>query len=204
MSDSLYLNDMKHIDSFGMIAGVDEAGRGPLAGPVLVAAVVIDPYIPIPWLDDSKKLTAVLRAKLYDQIILTALDYHIVCVDESRIDALNILQATLVGMKEAVLGLSRTPHLALIDGNICPPELPCLAKAVIKGDAKYACIAAASILAKVTRDRLMLDLHTLYPQYGFDRHKGYPTPFHLSALKLYGVSPIHRRSFKPVSDLLLD
>lgn len=181
-----------------LVAGVDEAGRGPLAGPVSVAAVILDPSRPITGLDDSKKLSEKKREALYPLIIERALAWHIEFVDAAEIDALNILQATLTGMRRALHALSPAAQLARIDGNRVPRDLPCPAEAIIGGDALEPAIMAASILAKVARDRAMRALHVEYPQYGFDRHKGYPSPVHLAALAEHGPCPQHRRSFAPV------
>ena len=180
------------------VAGVDEAGRGPLAGPVAVAAVVLDPARPIEGLDDSKKLTPARREALYPLIMDRAQAWHIELVEAAEIDRLNILQATLAGMRRCLEALGPRVDLARIDGNALPRGLPCMAEAIIGGDALEPAIMAASILAKVTRDRLMTDLHVHYPQYGFDVHKGYPTPAHLAALTLHGPCPHHRHSFAPV------
>ena len=185
------------------IAGIDEAGRGPLAGPVVVAAVVFDPTQPrINGLDDSKALTAKRRELLYPRIIERALAYRIVFIEPDEIDRRNIFQATLHGMREALLGVVHVADAARIDGNKLPPGLPCPAEAWIGGDARDRSIMAASILAKVARDRRMLELHAQYPQYGFDRHKGYPSPVHREALRLHGPCPQHRRSFAPVQRAL--
>ena len=185
------------------IAGIDEAGRGPLAGPVVVAAVVFDPAQPrINGLDDSKALTAKRRELLYPRIIERALAYRIVFIEADEIDRRNIFQATLHGMREALLGVVHVADAARIDGNKLPPGLPCPAEAWIGGDARDRSIMAASILAKVARDRRMLELHAQYPQYGFDRHKGYPSPMHQEALQLHGPCPQHRRSFAPVQRAL--
>ncbi|MGV8959496.1 MAG: ribonuclease HII [Stenotrophomonas sp.] len=181
------------------IAGVDEAGRGPLAGPVAVAAVVFDPAQPrINGLDDSKQLTAARREQLYERIIERALAFHIVMVEAAEIDTLNIYQATMLGMRRAVEGVAHVAQFARIDGNKVPPGLPCPAEAIIGGDALDRAIMAASILAKVSRDRGMLELHQQHPEYGFDQHKGYGTPQHLAALRAHGPCPQHRRSFAPV------
>ena len=185
------------------IAGIDEAGRGPLAGPVVVAAVVFDPAQPrINGLDDSKALTAKRRELLYPRIIERALAYRIVFIEPDEIDRRNIFQATLHGMREALLGVVHVADAARIDGNKLPPDLPCPAEAWVGGDARDRSIMAASILAKVARDRRMLELHAQYPQYGFDRHKGYPSPMHQEALRLHGPCPQHRRSFAPVQRAL--
>lgn len=180
------------------IAGVDEAGRGPLAGPVAVAAVILDPRRPIAGLDDSKKLSATQRDALYPRIVDCALAWRIEFVEVDEIDALNILQATLTGMHRAICALSPAADAVRVDGNRLPEGLPCPAEAVIGGDGLDPAIMAASILAKVARDRAMLALHATFPQYGFDRHKGYPSPGHLTALMAHGPCPQHRRSFAPV------
>lgn len=181
-----------------LIAGVDEAGRGPLAGPVSVAAVILDPRRPIEGLDDSKKLSESRREALYPLIVERALAWRIEFVEADEIDRLNILQATLTGMQRALAGLSPAATFARIDGNRLPKTLPCPAEALVGGDAIEPAIMAASILAKVARDRRMCELHARWPQYGFDRHKGYPSPTHLEALKAHGPCPEHRRSYAPV------
>ena len=180
------------------VAGVDEAGRGPLAGPLVVAAVILDPRRPIPGLGDSKALTQAQREVLFPRILAHALGHAIVVVDADEIDRINIFQATMQGMARAIRALPVCPELALIDGNKIPPGLPCPARALVGGDALERSIMAASVLAKVSRDRQMLALHAEYPEYGFDRHKGYPTPAHLQALHRHGACPQHRRSFAPV------
>jgi ribonuclease HII len=180
---------------------VDEAGRGPLAGPVVAAAVILDPANPIAGLNDSKKLSAKRREALAIEIRAKALAWAVSDASVEEIDQINILQASLLAMQRAVRSLPIAPERALIDGNRCP-ELPCPAKAIVGGDGKVASIAAASILAKTVRDAGMLELHQRYPQYGFDRHMGYPTALHLAALQEHGVSPIHRRSYAPVARLL--
>ena len=181
-----------------LVAGVDEAGRGPLAGPVVVAAVILRPGHGLDGLDDSKRLTEARREALYPQILAGALAWRVEFVQCAEIDALNILQATLAGMCRALRGLSPAAQRARIDGNQLPRDLPCPAEAVVGGDALEPAIMAASILAKVSRDRLMRELHLEYPQYGFDRHKGYPSREHLAALEAHGPCPHHRRSFRPV------
>ena len=188
-------------DVSGLIAGVDEAGRGPLAGPVVAAAVILDELAPIKGLKDSKVLTALRRERLFDEIRAKALCCCIAQASVEEIDALNILQATLLAMRRAVEGLRLRPHKVLVDGNRLP-VLKVQAEAIVKGDAKVKAISAASILAKVHRDRLCLVLHEQHPQYGFDGHKGYPTPAHLAALREHGACPQHRRSFAPVRELL--
>jgi ribonuclease HII len=180
-----------------LVAGVDEVGRGPLCGAVVTAAVILDPNRPILGLNDSKKLTEAKRDKLYDEIMEKALCWCIARAEVDEIDRLNILHATMLAMQRAVEGLSITPKLALIDGNRCPKlTVPCAP--VIQGDAKVPAIAAASILAKVSRDREMAAFELIYPGYGIGGHKGYPTPVHLEALARLGPTPIHRRSFGPV------
>ena len=186
----------------GLICGVDEAGRGPLAGPVVAAAVILDPRQPIDGLNDSKKLTAARREMLAVEIREKALAWAVAEASVQEIDRINILQATLLAMQRAVSGLSLMPEKALVDGNKCP-VLACPVEAIVGGDGKLAAIAAASILAKTVRDALMQELHVLYPQYGFDRHKGYPTALHLAALREHGISPVHRRSYGPVAQLML-
>jgi ribonuclease HII len=185
------------------IAGVDEAGRGPLAGPLAVAAVILDPRRPIDGLDDSKKLSEAKREALYPQIIERALAYCVVLLDVDEIDRINIFQATMTGMTRAVAGLTLAAHEALIDGNQLPKDLPCRGRAIVGGDALEPAISAASILAKVSRDRLMVALDVVHPGYGFAIHKGYATPGHLTALQQLGPCVQHRRSFAPVR-LLLD
>jgi ribonuclease HII len=185
----------------GLIAGVDEAGRGPLAGPVIAAAVILDERRPVKGLRDSKALAPARRERLADQIRAQALCVAVGQASVDEIDALNILQATLLAMRRAVEGLRLAPRYVLVDGNRLPPLRP-QARAVVKGDAKVPEIAAASVIAKVERDRLCGALHEAYPQYGFDRHKGYPTREHLDALRRHGACAAHRRSFAPVRDAL--
>lgn len=185
-----------------LLAGVDEAGRGPLAGDVIAAAVILDPLHPIVGLDDSKKLSEKRREALYEDIINNALSYSVARASVEEIDELNILHASMLAMQRAVMSLSVAPEHVLIDGNRVPKLLPCPAEAVVKGDARQSAIAAASILAKVTRDREVVALDAHYPQYGFAKHKGYPTAQHLAAIKEHGVCDIHRRSFAPVKRIL--
>lgn len=184
------------------VAGVDEAGRGPLAGPVVCAAVILDPRRAIDGLGDSKALSEGARERLFPLIQRDALAWRVEFVLPTEIDRLNILQATLAGMARALHALSPRPTHALIDGNRLPKSLPCTAQALVRGDALEPAIMAASILAKVARDRHMLALHAQHPQYGFDRHKGYPTPEHLEALRAHGPCAEHRRSFAPVREAL--
>ena len=180
------------------LAGVDEAGRGPLAGPVAVAAVILDPAQRIDGLGDSKVLTETRREALFPLIQSRSLAWSIVLVHADEIDRLNILQATMAGMRRAVAALAVPPSRVLVDGNRVPSGLGIEAEAIVKGDAKVAAISAASILAKVARDRWMLELDAAHPEYGFAAHKGYPTPEHLEALRRLGPCPAHRRSFAPV------
>lgn len=184
-----------------LVCGVDEAGRGPLAGPVSAAAVILDEAHPIAGLADSKKLSEKQRDLLAPIIRERALAWAIAYAEVEEIDRLNILQATLLAMRRAVLALPVRPHQVLVDGLYCP-QTGIASQAIVKGDSKVAAISAASILAKTARDELMLNLHARYPQYGFDGHKGYPTSAHLAALREHGVSEVHRRSFRPVRDLL--
>ena len=181
-------------EGFACICGVDEAGRGPLAGPVCAAAVILPPDIQIEGLNDSKKLTDKKRRALYDVITEQAVSYGIACADEQEIDEINILQATFLAMRRAFEKLTVAPDIALIDGNRAP-GLSCRERTIVHGDALSASVAAASILAKVTRDRLMEEYDAQYPQYGFAVHKGYGTQRHYAALREFGACPIHRQSF---------
>lgn len=190
-----------HFEAPGLLAGVDEAGRGPLAGPVVAAAVILDELNPIMGLADSKQLSALKRESLYVEIRARALCCSVAEASVEEIDRLNILQATMLAMRRAVEGLRLKPGKVLVDGNRIP-VLKVAAEAIIGGDATVAAISAASILAKVHRDRLCLTLHEQHPQYGFDGHKGYPTPEHLAALRAHGACPHHRRSFAPVREVL--
>jgi ribonuclease HII len=184
-----------------LIAGVDEVGRGPLAGAVVTAAVILDPKRPIVGLADSKRLSEKRREQLVPEIEAKALAFAYGRAEVDEIDSLNILQASLLAMRRAVLALPIQPHEAWVDGNKAP-DLPMIVKTFIKGDATVAAISAASILAKVARDREMVALHERYPQYGFAGHKGYPTAAHFEALRQYGPTPLHRRSFAPVQACL--
>lgn len=184
-----------------MICGVDEAGRGPLAGAVFAAAVILDPQRPIDGLADSKKLSEKKRDALALLIKEYALAWCIASASVEEIDRINILRASLLAMKRAVEGLSVLPSQVLVDGTYCP-DIAIASEAIVKGDSKVAEISAASILAKTARDAEMLQLHAIYPQYGFDQHKGYPVPLHLAALEAHGISPIHRRSYAPVKKYL--
>jgi ribonuclease HII len=181
----------------GLVAGVDEAGRGPLAGPVVAGAVILDPENPIDGLMDSKRLTALRRDVLYEEIREKALAWAVGHADVEEIDRINILQATMLAMQRAVEALQIVPDHALVDGNRCP-DLGCPVQAIVKGDSRVAAISAASIMAKVTRDREMLSLDVIYPGYGLAQHKGYPSKAHIEALENLGVTPIHRRSYAPV------
>lgn len=184
-----------------LLAGVDEVGRGPLAGPVVTAAVILDPEQPIPELADSKVLSEKRREELFELIITRALAWAVGRCEVAEIDRLNIFHATLLAMTRAVESLNLDPEYVLVDGNRCPPWR-WRSEAVIKGDGRVPCISAASIIAKVTRDQEMCELDLRYPGYGLAQHKGYPTAAHVEALRLQGVSPIHRCSFKPVRDLM--
>ena len=185
----------------GLIAGVDEVGRGPLAGAVVAAAVILDPDNPIEGLNDSKLLSEKKRDALFPEICEKALAWSLGRAEAAEIDQINILQASLLAMSRAVEGLAIKPDFALVDGNKLP-KLSCPAEAVVKGDSRVAAIAAASIIAKVTRDREMVELDAIYPGYGLAGHKGYPTRAHIAAVEELGVLPIHRRSFGPIKKLL--
>lgn len=186
-----------------LVAGVDEVGRGPLAGPVVAAAVILDPGTPIEGLADSKALTEKARLRLDQTIRESALDWAIGRAEVEEIDQINILQASLLAMRRAVESLNTQPAHALVDGNRCP-DLSCSCEAIIKGDQTVQVISAASIIAKVARDREMVEMDALYPGYGFLSHKGYPTKLHMASLRELGVSPIHRKSFGPVKKALAD
>lgn len=186
-----------------LIAGVDEVGRGPLVGNVVTAAVILDPAKPIEGLADSKKLSEKKRELLYDEIVEKALAWCVASATPTEIDELNILHATMLAMQRAVLGLSIQPEYVYVDGNRCP-ELPYPSEPVVKGDSKIKEISAASILAKVVRDREMKALDARFPEYGFAKHKGYPTPAHFEALKKHGPLAEHRRSFRPVRELITE
>lgn len=193
------------LNEYEWICGVDEAGRGPLAGSVVAAAVILNPLKPIEGLKDSKKLTAKVRDELFDIIIRDSKAWCIAEASAAEIDAINILQATMLAMKRAIEGLEKTlgrlPDKALIDGNRCP-KVNIEMEAIVKGDSKVQAISAASILAKVTRDRDMQVLHEAYPMYGFNQHMGYPTPMHFDALKEFGPCPAHRKTFAPVREVM--
>lgn len=197
--DSVSLSSFSHENE--LICGVDEAGRGPLAGPVFAAAVILDEENPVVGLRDSKKLTAARRELLAERIKESALAWCIAQASEEEIDRLNILQASMLAMRRAIEGLSLLPTLALIDGNRCP-ACAVRTEPIIGGDDKVAQISAASILAKTARDQALLALHERYPHYAFDKHKGYPTALHLERLRLHGVSPVHRLSYAPVREVL--
>lgn len=192
---ALYAFDAEQRARFGTICGVDEAGRGPLCGPVCCAAVILDPDDPIEGVNDSKKLSEKRREALYEEIIQRAVAYQVIFISPQEIDEKNILWATMDGMAQAVAGLDPRPDYALIDGNRCPPDLVCPSQSVVKGDATSASIAAASILAKVSRDRYMKELDKQYPQYQLAKHKGYPTKLHYELIAQYGIQPFYRRSF---------
>jgi len=195
------MQDLEKFKLIERLAGCDEVGRGPLVGDVVAAAVILDPAKPIAGLADSKKLSEKKRDFLYQQIMDNALCVCVGRASPAEIDAINILHASMLAMKRSIDGLEITPEFVLVDGNRCPDiDHPC--EAVVKGDAKVAAISAASIVAKVIRDAEMKQLHLVYPQYGFDRHKGYPTKDHMQALQEHGLIPQYRKSFKPVKALL--
>lgn len=191
----LYAFDAEQRLLHGEICGVDEAGRGPLCGPVCCAAVILNPDDPIEGINDSKKLSEKRREALFEEITQRAVAYNVVFISAQEIDEKNILWATMDGMKQAVEGLNPKPQYVLIDGNRCPPGLAQPAQAVVKGDANSASIAAASILAKVSRDRYMMELDKQFPQYQLAKHKGYPTALHYQLIAEYGIQPFYRRSF---------
>ncbi|PPC74885.1 ribonuclease HII [Pokkaliibacter plantistimulans] len=194
---------MSMIFAGGLVAGVDEVGRGPLFGDVVTAAVILDPNKPVAGLADSKKLSESRRERLYEQICADALSYAIASASVAEIDELNILNATMLAMQRAIAALHIKPDYVMVDGNRCPQlNIPC--EAVVGGDAKVEAISAASILAKVSRDRAMKEWAVTYPGYGLEQHKGYPTVSHLQALRALGPTPLHRRSFAPVKKLLSD
>ena len=195
ISAPLYAYDADIRAQYGCFAGVDEAGRGPLCGPVCVAACILDPEAPVYGINDSKKLTEKKREALFEQIIEKALAYKIVFVGPDVIDRDNILNATMGGMRQAVEGLAIGPNLVLVDGNRTPAGLTMPAQPVVKGDATSASIGAASVLAKVSRDRYMLELDKQYPQYQLAKHKGYGTKLHYELIAQYGIQPFYRRSF---------
>jgi ribonuclease HII len=186
------------------VCGVDEVGRGPLAGPVVAAAVILPYEIEIDGLDDSKKLSAARREEIFDEIIQRELICAIGIIDNETIDQINIHKASLMAMRKAVIDLKEKPEFVLVDGNYTIPNVPQPQYAIVGGDASCKAISAASIVAKVTRDKIMEKYQTIYPDFSFAQHKGYPTPAHLSELRLHGPCDIHRRSFKPVADLVED
>ena len=199
----LYKNEFEYRKKYKIIAGIDEAGRGPLAGPVVVAAVILDRDWHIEGLDDSKKISEKKRELLFSEIIKKAVEWKVKILPPEIIDEINILQATLLGMEQAVLNLKIKPDICLIDGDKVPKKIADFSKAIIKGDAKFASIAAASILAKVTRDRIMREMHEKYPVYNFKKNKGYPTKEHIASIHRYGIISLHRRSFRPVNEIVL-
>ena len=178
-----------------LLGGIDEAGRGPLAGPVFAAAVILDPARPVEGLNDSKKLSEAKREALFDPIREQAVAWAVASASVEEIEECNILQATYRAMRRAVEGLALSPELVLVDGNRLPPGLPVPSRTIVKGDALSASVAAASILAKVSRDRLMAELDRRYPEYAFAKHKGYGTALHIERIRAYGPSPVHRPSF---------
>ena len=198
----LFENEAEFQQKYNFVAGVDEAGRGPLAGPVVVAAVVFGKDTFIEGLNDSKKLSEKVRERLFAEIKEKAIEYRIETLSPQIIDDKNILGATLYGMEQSIINLSTKPDFCLIDGNHLPKNIKHFSQAMIKGDSRFASIAAASILAKVTRDRIMLELHKKHPEYSFDTNKGYPTKAHLEALNKYGIISEHRKSYKPIQQLM--
>jgi len=200
----LHQNEEEYREKYETIAGIDEAGRGPLAGPVVIAAVILNPQNRIDNLNDSKKISVKLRELLYEEIIQKALFWNVQIISPQKIDEINILQATLLGMEKTVFNLKKMPNYCLIDGNQIPQKLRGFSEAIVKGDGKIASIAAASILAKVSRDRIMQKYHEVYPNYNFAKNKGYPTKEHFYAIQKYGITSIHRKSYKPISQLILD
>ena len=199
--DAMYVYERAAVAAGHMlVAGVDEAGRGPLAGPVSVAAVILPQEAHLPRINDSKKLSAAMREELFAQIVAIAISYHVALIDAETIDRMNILQATRMGMYEAIAALTPAPDEVLIDAVELKLSMP--SQSIIKGDAKSASIAAASILAKVTRDHLMEQYDIEYPHYAFAKHKGYGTQEHIDAIRKYGVCPIHRKSFEPIRSML--
>ncbi len=196
MRTDLFATGPDHLDA-GWVAGVDEAGSGPLAGPVVVAAVVLNPRRVPAGLDDSKKLAMAERERLYEEIVEKA-HVSVVVASRARVDRMNILRASLWGMTRAVAGLACRPDHVLVAGNMLPPGLPCQAEAIVSGDALSISIAAASIVAKVTRDRMMGHVGRAFPGYGFEQHMGYSTAAHFAALEVHGPCPHHRRSFAPI------
>jgi len=193
---------MRYWNKNKTVAGVDEAGRGPLAGPVVVAAVILNPEIEIEGLNDSKKISEKKREELFEIIRETAIDWNVQIIPAKKIDEINILQATFLGMEKAVENLEVKPEVCLIDGNQLSEKLKHFARAIIKGDSHFASIAAASILAKVTRDRIMKKLHEKFPVYNFKKNKGYPTREHLKAISKYGIISAHRKSYRPVREAI--
>ena len=199
--DAMYVYERAAVAAGHMlVVGVDEAGRGPLAGPVAVAAVILPQEAHLPRINDSKKLSAAVREELFTQIVAIAISYYVALIDAETIDRMNILQATRMGMYEAIAALTPAPDEVLIDAVELKLSMP--SQSIINGDAKSASIAAASILAKVTRDHLMEQYDTEYPHYGFAKHKGYGTQEHIDAIRKYGVCPIHRKSFEPIRSML--
>jgi ribonuclease HII len=198
----LFKNDRELKRQYSIIAGIDEAGRGPLAGPVVVAAVILNDNYEHPLINDSKKLSAKVRELPFEDIVQNAICYHIEVISPKIIDSLNILQACLLGMRLCAEQLTVKPSMCLVDGNHLPKNMPYPSQAVIRGDRQFACIAAASILAKVTRDRIMIEMDTKYPGYGFAHNKGYPTKEHLAAIEKLGILTEHRQTYGPIAQLV--
>jgi len=197
-----HLEEMLIQKGYQTLCGVDEVGRGPLAGPVVAAAVIMPPEMKIEGLKDSKKLTALQREKIFEKIVNLGLPCAIGIIDNENIDKINILKASLMAMRKAVMDLKQAPDFVLVDGNYLIPNLDLPQYAIIGGDARIQSISAASVIAKVTRDRIMDRYEALYPSFSFSKHKGYPTPEHLNELKEHGPCDIHRKTFKPVAELI--
>ncbi|MBU8933947.1 MAG: ribonuclease HII [candidate division Zixibacteria bacterium] len=202
LPDLDHLEEMLARKGYGAVCGVDEVGRGPLAGPVVAAAVIFPFNTNIDGLDDSKKLTPLQRERVFDEIVDLGLICAVGVLDNEDVDRMNIHRASLMAMRKAVSDLNQSPDFVLVDGKFTVPNITLPQFAVVAGDARCPCISAASIVAKVTRDRIMDRMQPLYPSFSFSKHKGYPTPAHLKELKMYGPTEIHRKSFKPVADLL--
>jgi ribonuclease HII len=200
--NNLFLQQLRDFPNFHLIAGIDEAGRGPLAGPLVVSAVILNPGVHHDFLNDSKRVKPQKRRELYDWIHENALEIVVEVVSVEEIERLNILGATLLGMRTAVNSLKNKPNIALVDGNKLPDGLDVFAQAIVSGDSKYASIAAASIIAKEKRDGIMIELDKQYPEYGFAIHKGYPTKQHIAMLEKLGILSIHRKSYRPIKTML--
>ena len=202
LMDLSELEEALYAKRYNALCGVDEVGRGPLAGPVVAAAIIVPRQVNIEGLDDSKCLTPLRRERIFETVVELELDCAVGIIDPETIDRINILKASLMAMRKAVMSLKHSPDFVLVDGNYPVPNLTQPQYAVVKGDSRCKCIAAASVVAKVTRDRIMDKYQAIYPSYSFAQHKGYPTPDHLRELKEHGPCEIHRRTFKPVADII--